>query len=1124
MSILKSHKRILRSVLMLLTLCGALCGSVVRASAQSEDFEEAGRLKEQAFRLLNEGRYEEADPIFQRILTIVEKIVGGDSADFALVLNSFGDIFYEKGQYLRAEPLYNRALKIREKTLGAEHPEVATTLSNLAFVCVEKEDYACAEQLFQRSLAINEKALGAEHLGVATSLNSLAFLYGRKGDYARAEPLYRRALDIREKALGVEHPEVANSLNNLAVLYDTIGDYAKAEALYKRALAIREKVFGTENPEVAQLLSNIASLYQAKGAYAKAEPLMMRALEIREKSLGSEHGQVAESLNNLAGLFKLEGDYTRAEPLYQRALAIREKALGPEHSAVAQSLNNLAVLYDAKGDYVRAEAMYRRALAIQEKTLGAEHAQVAVTLNNLAMLIQSRAEYSKAEPLLKRALAIREKAFGTENPDVATSLDNLAALYHDKGDFDLAIPLYKRALAIKEKTLGTEHPAVAATLNNLAALYGSSGDNARAEQLYNRALAISEKKLGRDHPNNAILIDNIAAVHQSKGEMAKAVVELSRVAEIDERNITLLLNAGSANQKQLYLDTLKYHTYRIVSLNVEDVPTDKTATQLALTTILRRKGRALDAMADQIGALRRRATPEDQKLLDQLTAARSQLANAQLGGDVGNITPAERSAQSDKLTDEVEKLENAIGRRSAEFRAQAQSVTLANVQSALPSGAALIEIIYFQPYNSKPKSQYERYGAAHYVAYVTRHDGEPGFVDLGEAAPIEASVERLRGALRDPNRDDVKALARTVDEQVMRPVRQLLGATRRVFLSPDGALNLIPFAALVDERGHYLVEDYSITYLTSGRDLLRLQAKGESKQPPLVLANPLYDAGNKRSTDSLTSAEKRAVEFKEIDFSKLFYAPLSGTADEAKTLSALMPGSQVMSASDATEAALKASHAPRILHIATHGFFLSNQAPLEGTRGLKLAQATELSDASRSPDAAAPIENPLLRSGLILAGVNQRNSGTGEDGVLTASEAAALDLWGTRLVVLSACETGLGDVKNGDGVYGLRRALVLAGSETQVMSLWQVSDEATRDLMKGFYSRLQLGEGRTDALREIQLEMLKGAAHVEGGMQRGLSGTPDKKTPFVNRAHPFFWASFIQSGAWTGIKDEVVKK
>jgi CHAT domain-containing protein len=316
----------------------------------------------------------------------------------------------------------------------------------------------------------------------------------------------------------------------------------------------------------------------------------------------------------------------------------------------------------------------------------------------------------------------------------------------------------------------------------------------------------------------------------------------------------------------------------------------------------------------------------------------------------------------------------------------------------------------------------------------------------------------------------------------MQPVRAHLGATRRVLLSPDGALNLIPFAALVDERSRYLVERYEFSYLTGGRDLLRLQVKQPARQPALIVANPNYgEAASVRraAPDSKTSAASLAG---------LSFRSLPATADEAKRLKTVLPTATMLLGDQATETAIKQAHGPDLLHVATHGFFLPDLAPPPANTRLRGL------DGDVAP-INLPTENPLLRSGLALTGANLRHSGD-DDGVLTALEATALDLWGTKLVVLSACDTGLGEVKNGEGVYGLRRALVLAGSESQVMSLWPVSDEETLDLMTDYYRALRQGQGRDAALRQVQLRMLKSQ----------------------NRRHPFYWAGFIQSGEWANLE------
>jgi CHAT domain-containing protein len=402
-----------------------------------------------------------------------------------------------------------------------------------------------------------------------------------------------------------------------------------------------------------------------------------------------------------------------------------------------------------------------------------------------------------------------------------------------------------------------------------------------------------------------------------------------------------------------------------------------------------------------------------------------------------------------------------------------------------------VELVQYTPFHPQAqKPQQEWSGTPRYVAYVLRQKDEPAWVDLGEAAPIDQAVAKLRAALSNPNRTDVQRLARALDEKVMRPVRPLLGNARLILLSPDGALNLVPFGALVDEENRYLIERFTFVYLTTGRDLLRLQVLSQERQGPVVIANPDFDDGDAPPLMQVAATTNSAESRRSADFTTLRFGPLPGTAGEALGLQDLLSKSQMLTGAAATEAALKQVHGPRILHIATHGFFLANQPQQpEATRGV-----TVVHDDSSLRPSSLWVENPLLRSGLALSGANLRQS-RNEDGVLTALEAAGLDLWGTKLVVLSACETGVGAVQNGEGVYGLRRALVMAGAESQVMSLWKVADEATRDLMVAYYKRLLSGEGRAEALRQVQLTMLASA----------------------DRSHPFYWASFIPSGQWAPI-------
>jgi len=1063
--------------------------------------------------------------------------------------------------------------------------------------------------LSERVLDIREKTLGSDHQDVAIAVNNIGRLYYHKGDYAKAESFYQRALTIREKTLGPEHPVVAASLNNLALLYSDTGDYEKAESFYQRSLTIGEKSLGPEHPDVGVTLTNIAKLYMEIGEYEKAEPLYQRVQNIFEKALEPDHPYVGASLNNLANYYKTIGNYAKAEPLLKRTLALKEKVMAPENPNLAPSLINLANFYFDRGDNEKAEPLYARALAIREKALGPDHPDLARLLGNLAILYKDTGEYAKAEPLYARALRIREIVLGQEHIDVALALNDFARFYSEIGDYSKAEPLFQRSLAIVEKTVGPEHPAFAEVLNNLANLYRNRGDYATAEPLYGRALTIREKALGEEHPLFGESLADLSTLYAAKEDYAQAVAILSRANAVDERNLSLYL-IGSERDKLNYLAKFFERTEFTLSLHSQAAANDPKALDLAFTTLLQRKARALEVMTDTIATLRQNATPEVRALFEQLTHARSQLASLKLI-DSGTAKPETYRTRVKNLEVAVDKLEGDLSSSSEDFRNQFRNrmpVTLSAVQTAIPSGCTLVEFVYFTPWKLQPeKSKHSRY-----LAYLLTPQGQPKWVDLGEASSINQAIDDWRKALRDPNRNDVKRLARIVDEKLMRPVRSLLnkmsGDTRRLLIAPDSSLNLIPFAALVDEQNRYLVERFAISYLTSGRDLLRLQTTIPSRDAPLVVANPDFGRPVTSAPDGDRNPGKSAQV--RIDPTRVIFQPLPNTEDESLAIKALLPKASVLHQEEATETAVKKVIGPRILHIATHGFFIDYQGPartsspanirpvlaqanpytvqLESTPELETAQETiqrlrakgvdayiikskvkgkgaffrvragnfpsqadakkygadlrekgvadeffvarykpppeSLMDAastiaqvttkpvsSSSTDSqvlavgvsdlrlskfVSRVKDPLLRSGLALAGANEGRSGD-DDGLLTALETASLYLSGTKLVVLSACDTGVGEVTNGEGVQGLRRALVLAGSESQVMSLWPVSDEATKDLMIPYYKALQQGEGRSEALRQVQLRILRG-----GQKQR----------------HPFFWAAFIQSGEWANLE------
>jgi CHAT domain-containing protein/Tfp pilus assembly protein PilF len=921
----------------------------------------------------------------------------------------------------------------------------------------------------------------------------------RAGKYNESLPLAERALEIRERLLGTEHRDVAAAINSLAAGYSGKGGYVKAESLCRRALDIREKTLGKDHPDTAQSLNHLAVIYSFQGKYAEAEPHYKRALDIREKALGKDHPDTATSLNNLALGYVTQGKYVEAEPLHRRALDIREKALGKDHPDTAISLNNLGLVYDYQGKYEEAESLYKRALDIREKALGKDHPYTAISLNNLATIYTLLGKYEEAEPLYKRSLDIREKTLGRDHPSTATGISNLARIYDHQGKYTEAESFYLRAIDIFEKALGKEHPDTANSINNLGTLYRRWGKYEEAEPLYKRTLDIREKSLGNDHPGTVIALNSLSTLYMAKGDLVQAVKFQSRTNADSERNLARNLVIGSERQKMAYLATLSEQTDRTISLHLLSAPDDPAPGALAATLVLQRKGRVLDATSQNLNALRSRFNAEDQALLDRLTETRSQIAGLALSGPQ-RMTIEQHQDRIKALQDQADKDEADISRRSDEFRAQFLPVTLEAVRAAIPSDSALIEFASYRPFNAKAANAYEAYGPPRYVAYVLRREGEIEWKELGDAKSIETAISTLRKALRNPRRGDVKRSARAVDAKVFQPVRMLLGNVSRLLISPDGVLNLIPFAALVDERGRYALERYSISYLTSGRDLLRLQVARKSKGGPLVVAAPDFGGGTLAKASRLKKQQKDALagevkaESARAAVKDLYFPPLPEAAQEGEALRSLLSGATLLTKRQATKTALSQMRSPRLLHIATHGFFLEDQnLTSAGERGVQAITDDPERALQQLERSAGRIESSLLRSGLALAGANEQKDD--DNGILTALEVTGLNLWGTKLVTLSACDTGVGEVKNGDGVHGLRRALVLAGSETQVMSLWAVSDQATRELMVAYYGRLKQGQGRGEALRRAQLEMLKK----------------------VNRRHPYFWAGFIQSGEWANL-------
>ncbi len=899
------------------------------------------------------------------------------------------------------------------------------------------------------------------------------------------------AIHITSRAAATDADRAAQRARKLMVdaeRLETIGKFDDAKVLFEQALSIAEGARGPDDVFVTSLVYELAGNTLMRQDNVRSEALFQRVIASTEKRWGADHPMAAMARSRIGLLYERAGQGPKAEALIQQALEVIEKTLGTDHTWYARVLVTHANLRVGSGDLEKAEAINRRALAITEKNEQTETLLYGSLLNNLGDVYRQKEDYATAEDYFQRALALEEKLHGPESYAVSIMLQNLGIVARERKEYQRSIDYYTRSLRLRERAVGTDHPDYAQVLMNLANVYHAMGDDAKALDTYFKALPAWEHSVGPYHRGMLTIVGNIARTYASSGDLVRAIEYQRRVDAIIEKQFALNLTVGSERQKQAFVNSMAERTHRTISLHLIEAPDDPDAGALAALVLLQRKGRVLDAMQDAFATVRQRvADSKDQDLLDQLRATSGQLARVALSVPE-HTTAEEHQQQVQALEEKKEQLEASLSADSAAFRAQMQPVTLPAVQAAMPGTAALLEFAVFRPFDPKAERNAEAYAAPHYAVYVIRKDAAPRGVDLGPVKEIDGAIEALRDVLRDPTRSDFRQRARAVDDRIMRPLRASIGsATTRLLISPDGDLNLVPFEALIDEQGRYLVERYAISYLTSGRDLLRMQLARANQSPPVIFANPLF--GGAPSPRSITSAD---------DMSTMYFAPLVSTAAEARAIKSLFPDAMLLTGPNATKVKLQQLQAPRLLHIASHGFFLEDLThdthdTFQTSSGSSVPPLGP--SGTRAVNASVKVDNPLLRSGLALAGANLNRGSQHDDGILTALEASSLNLWGTKLVTLSACDTGLGEVRNGEGVYGLRRAFVLAGAETLVMSLWPVSDYVTREIMTNYYTGLRAGLGRGDALRHAQLAMLK---------RKG-------------RQHPFYWAGFIQSGEWANL-------
>jgi CHAT domain-containing protein/tetratricopeptide (TPR) repeat protein len=1036
-------------------------------AASGQEFQaQRDRLWEEAQRLRDEGKLAEAAGTGVVMLMVERQWLGEDSPDVIVSIEWLAAVNEQAEDWPIAQAWRLQAVTWREAHQGVEHWETVDARLSL-------ENIHILEKLTPEE---------RQRLAQANAAYLDAIRLHREGRAEEGIRFAEKSLDIRKAIIGEQHPNYARSLNTLGALYSANGDFPRAESLYQRALRVGKSVFGEQHPAYATTLTNLGGLYLEMGDFTRAVPLHQKALEVMKFVHGEQHPDYAVALDNLAALYHDLGDDARAAPLHYKAIEIMSSVLGPQHPDYAISLSNLARVYCSTGEYAKAEPLFRQSLEIRKSVFGERHPAYAMNLSGLGELYFAMGDYSQAESFFRQSLEIRKSVFGERHPDYATSLSDLAGVYFAMGDYAQAEPLQQRALAIFESILGKQHRAYAVALSNLAGIYSSMADYVRAKPLHEQAFEIALD-----------FVESTSVVQDERGQLA---LGQQLKSALDSYVGCLLRQGGRADE-----------AYRAV-LNWKGA------------TLMRQRAARAEAESDELNPV----FAELQSVVRQW-------------GTIIAATPRDDlrwKVRLAELTQRKEHLEAILIEQSISFRALGRA-DIANMIKTLPEGAVLVDYLEIwlpQPGLGTPSANGKQKTL---VAFVVDRESNVKSFDLGASAAVDAAIAQWRSGYGGADAAvDAGAVLR---ERLWAPLEGAIGDAELVLISPDGALGKLPFAALPGSKPDtYLIEDVAIALVPVPRLIPMLQES--DKADPLDHKLLLLGAVDYDQREGSTSASHNSEQVVAISKSRgdvriaaagAHWTLLPGTEAEVETIAKMYEELGLTAKHElttlrgaaATEENFRAT-APRsrILHLATHGFFADEEKKSALTLDERdVANQGFMSD---RPAVTRGI-NPGLLSGIVLAGANAppelpedpaELATLPEDGILTAEELAFLPLRGVDLVVLSACETGLGLSAGGEGLLGIQRAFQVAGARTTIASLWKVDDAMTQRLMTSFYrNRLEHKQSTLDALRNAQLKILREQRETTAEAQaRGVR--PPEGAAAAKRGSPYYWAAFTLSGDW----------
>ncbi len=1003
---------------------------------------------------VSSGNYTAALKKALEIKKVTEKQFGSAHVEHAQSVLDVAVVYYYLFDCSNSERNIEAAKNIYAKAAGTQSYQYANALQNQSYIFLNCNNAQKAEDATSQAIKIIQENVPDSILLLATLYSDLGYVQTMLGKIPDAKKNYDKSYSLMNRHGFIHGEAYAFLLNNIASFYHDLSDYTAAKKYYDESLVMHKKVFGADAPEYATVLNNEGILDLDFGYYEEGAQLIFKAAAIYKNTKGEKSLEYARSMNDIGNVYDKESDYKNATYYYLKALQLK-KELGVEGNVTYwNTLNNLALLYARLGNYSTATTTMQGQLELIKRYGGQTQPEYGNYLNSMGAIYEQSSDYTNATVYFNQALQFYKTYYGTSDPNYSRVLNNLGLLAVKQGKAPLAFQYYTQSLAILQTDTIANQIEIADTYNNIGELYSETGDFTNASIAFQKAMRIYDNVLGKKHPSYWITYSNDALLQYRSGNTGKAIQQTRQVLDMNISmvydNFTFLSEAEKLKYWNKTFDQFEFYN----SLCVKDYMTYPELIgsmynySLATKSIVFNYTNQLKSKILQHG---------NKELLKDYVAWENK---KQLLATYYNFSKQQLSANNidlPLLESEVNAMEKNIALQSTDFKIarDVRNVTWKDIQSKLKENEAAVQMLRVNLFNNVWTDSIV------YVALILTKEtiDKPIMVVLKNGNKLEKKY--YNGFFNAIQFDQVTDLYYTV---FWKEIDQHILNKTTVYVSPAGVYNKISLPALKLPDGTYLLEKRNIQIVPVMRSIAAYTPSNiRQSDKAFLFGHPNYnyslpaDTGATRSVEAVQplQEELRGTELADLPGTKIEVDNISGILNSYGIPVTLYTGNK------ASETEIKKLVNPSVLHIATHGYFIKNaEIEAAGTTAVNYK------------------ENPLLRSGILLAGSNYtlNNQSVGnpvDDGILTAYEAMQLNLDRTELVILSACETGLGEVMNSEGVIGLQRSFMLAGADNMLMSLWQVSDEATQSLMSNFYTYWVVDRNTGMALRRAQLDLMK---------------------------------------------------